>query len=391
MAHTVAGGVIRQGNGRFRGRGDRRALLCRGRRIACPRDLRTVERRVGRGRGREAAALDDIAVEKLLRHLVNEPRRMRVLRAAVQQAALRAGQIQLLLGAGNCHVAQTAFFLHILGVFHCAEAGEQAVLHAGEKHDRELKSLCRVHGHHDNGILVLARLVGVRVKRHVLQKIAERRVFVLFLVINDVGFQFFDVLDAAFLLGAALELKRTDVAALVEQLIVQLGKRNKLAQPAQIFHHFAELFHRRRAARQGRVFGGVTYNVIERHAVFHCELHRGFHRFVADFTRRNIDDAAQAQFVRRVLNNPQVGKHILDLGAGEEIASLVDTVGHARSNERGGDVVRQDVVAVEHGEIAPAAALLDALADSIRNIGGLTLLRVRTVQLDFRAIAVVGP
>lgn len=71
----------------------------------------------------------------------------------------------------------------------------------------------------------------------------------------------------------------------------------------------------------------MTYNVIERHAVFHCELHRGFHRFVTDFTRRDIDDAAQAQFVRRVLNNPQVGKHILDLSAGEEIASLVDTVG----------------------------------------------------------------
>ena len=135
----------------------------------------------------------------------------------------------------------------------------------------------------------------------------------------------------------------------------------------------------------------MAHDVIERDAVLDCGLHCRFDRFIADLARRNVDDAAQAQLIRRILDHPEVGEHIFDLGTGEEVAALVNAVRHARSDEGGGDVVRQHVVAVEYREIAPAAALLDALADSIRNIGGLTLLRVRTVQLDFRAIAVVGP
>ena len=100
-----------------------------------------------------------------------------------------------------------------------------------------------MHGHHDNRVIVLAGLVGVRVQRHVLEKIAERRRFGLILVINNVGFQLFNMLDAVFLLRAALELQRTDVAAFVHQLIVQLGKRDKFPQLAQIFDHLAKLLH----------------------------------------------------------------------------------------------------------------------------------------------------
>ena len=391
MADTVSGCIVGQGNGGLC-RCDRCTRLCRsGGDIACTHDLRTVKRRVGCGRGREAAALDNIAVEQLLRHLVDEAGRVGVLRAAVQQTALGAGEIQLLLRARHSDVAQAALLLHVLLLFHRAEAGEQAVLHAGEEHDRELEALCRVHRHHDDRILVLARLVCIGVKRHVFEEVAKRRIFVLFLVVDDIGLELLDVLDAAFLLCAALELKRTEIAALVEQFIIQLGERNELTQSAQIFDHLTEFLHRRRAARQGRVLRGMAHDVIERDAVLDCGLHRRFDRFIADLARRNVDDAAQAQLIRRILDHPEVGEHILDLGTGEEVAALVNAVRHARSDEGGGDVVRQHVVAVEYREIAPAAALLDALADRVRDIACLTLLTVRAVQLDLRAGAVVGP
>ena len=139
VADTVSGRIIRQGNGGLC-RCDRCTRLCRsGGDITCTHDLRTVKRRVGCGRGREAAALDNIAVEQLLRHLVDEAGGMSVLRAAVQQTALGAGEVQLLLRARHSDIAQTALLLHVLLLFHRAEAGEQAVLHAGEEHDRELE------------------------------------------------------------------------------------------------------------------------------------------------------------------------------------------------------------------------------------------------------------
>ena len=113
---------------------------------------------------------------------------MRILRAAVQQAALRTGEIQLLLRAGDGNVAQAAFLLHVFVLLHCTEAGEQPILHAREEYDREFQTLGGMHGHHDNRVIVLAGLVGIRVQRHVLEKIAERRRFGLVLVIDNVGF-----------------------------------------------------------------------------------------------------------------------------------------------------------------------------------------------------------
>ena len=51
---------------------------------------------------------------------------------------------------------------------------------------------------------------------------------VVFIVYN-VGFQFFDMLDAALLLRAAFGLERGKIDGLVEQLVVQLGEREELA------------------------------------------------------------------------------------------------------------------------------------------------------------------
>ena len=46
-----------------------------------------------------------------------------------------------------------------------------------------------MHRHHDDRILILARLVRVGVKRHVFEEIAKRRIFVLFLVVDDIGLE----------------------------------------------------------------------------------------------------------------------------------------------------------------------------------------------------------
>ena len=170
------------------------------------------------------------------------------------------------------------------------------------------------------------------------------------------------------------------------QFIIQLGERNELTQAAQIFDHLTEFLHRRRAARQGRVPRGMAHDVIERRRRSRLQACIAVSTDLSPILRAgNVDNAAQAQLVRRILDHPKVGEHILDLGAGEEVAALVNAVRHARSDEGGGDVVRQHVVAVENREIAPAAALLDTLADRVRDIAGLTLLTVRAVQLDLRA------
>ena len=210
-------------------------------------------------------------------------------------------------------------------------------------------------------------------------------------VVYDIGFELFDVLDAALLLGAALGLERGAVARFVEQLVIQLGEREEFALPPQVFHHLAELLHRGRAARERGELRGGAHHVVQQHAVFGRKLRGVFDRLVADLARGHIDDAPEAQLVRRVFQHPQIGEHVADLGTGEEVAALVHAVGDAGADERGGDVVREHVVAVQHREIAPPAALLHPHADGVCDVGGLALLTIRAVQADLGAIAVVGP
>ena len=135
----------------------------------------------------------------------------------------------------------------------------------------------------------------------------------------------------------------------------------------------------------------MAYHIIQRRAVLDGKLHGGFDRFIANLAGRRVDNTAQTQLVRRVLDHPQVGEHVLDLGAREEVAALVHAVRNARADECGGDVVRQDVIAVQNGEISPFSALLHALADGVRDVGSLALLAVRAMQTDFRTVTVVGP
>ena len=147
------------------------------------------------------------------------------------------------------------------------------------------------------------------------------------------------MLNAVFLFYTALELQRTDVAAFVHEFIVQFGKRNKFPQLAQIFDHFAELLHRCGTAGQGRVLRGMAYHIIQRRAVLDGKLHGGFDRFIANLAGRRVDDTAQTQLVCRIFNHPQVGEHILNLGAREEVAALVHAVRNACADECGGNVI----------------------------------------------------
>ena len=83
----------------------------------------------------------------------------------------------------------------------------------------------------------------------------------------------------------------------------------------------------------------MAYHIIQRCAVLDGKLHGGFDRFIANLAGRRVDDTAQTQLVRRIFDHPQVGEHVLDLGAREEIAALVHAVRDARTDESGGNVV----------------------------------------------------
>ena len=162
---------------------------------------------------------------------------------------------------------------------------------------------------------------------------------------------------------------------------------------AQIFDHLAELLHCRGTAGTGaELLRGMAYHIVQCRAVLDGKLHGGFDRSIANLAGRRVDDAAQTQLVHRIFDHPQIGEHVLEPSArAKKSRPLAHAVRNACADECGGNVIRQDVIAVQNGEISPFSALLHALADGIGNVGSFAFLAVRAMQTDFRTVTVVGP
>ena len=105
-----------------------------------------------------------------------------------------------------------------------------------------------------------------------------------------------------------------------------------------------------------------------------CQLTDLFNRRHADFTRRLVDNAAQAHVVPRVYDDGQIAVDVLDLLAVKEALAAHNAVRDARAGKVGLDRVRLSVHAVEHGVVLQARALSQMLADDVRNVAGLVLL-----------------
>ena len=70
-----------------------------------------------------------------------------------------------------------------------------------------------------------------------------------------------------------------------------------------------------------------------------------------------IDDTAQAQIVRTVVDEAEIGQHVLDLRAVKEARATDDAIRDAVSLEGIFQRVRLGVHAVEHGVIAVILAV----------------------------------
>ena len=112
---------------------------------------------------------------------------------------------------------------------------------------------------------------------------------------------------------------------------------------------------------------------------------------IADFTRRLVDDAAEADVVPGVGHDGHIGVDVLDLLAVVEALAAHDLVGDAGAGEIAFDGGRLGVHPVEDGVVGQMAARLEVLADDVGDVHGLILLVFGGVDLHLVALAVFGP
>ncbi|MNH22644.1 hypothetical protein D3C79_825080 [compost metagenome] len=87
--------------------------------------------------------------------------------AAVDAAALGITDVELLHGAGHAHVAEAALLLEPARLLGGLLAGEHALLHPDQQHQRELQSLGAVQRHQLHRIGVFVRLILAGLQRRV--------------------------------------------------------------------------------------------------------------------------------------------------------------------------------------------------------------------------------
>ena len=113
--------------------------------------------------------------DQLLGDVANKSRWSIVMIAAVHASRLGIGEIQLLSGPRDAHIAKPAFLLESSRFVHRHLVWEQAIFHSCEKDRLEFQPFSAVHGHHLYRVLMLITLGITRLKRCVGQKGIKNR------------------------------------------------------------------------------------------------------------------------------------------------------------------------------------------------------------------------
>ena len=100
----------------------------------------------------------------------------------------------------------------------------------------------------------------------------------------------------------------------------------------------------------------MAENLIQGHALCRCQYLGLVHRGRADLAGGHVDDAPHPQVVGWVIDDTQIGQHVLDLGTVEELHAANDLVGHAAALEGILQRVGLGVHAVQHRVILPVHA-----------------------------------
>ena len=326
----------------------------------------------------------------------------------------RPGEVEPLAGPGHADVREPALLLELGLVAERAHVREDAVLHAGEEHHRELQALRGVQGHqrdHPGLLLVglVGDLVGVGDQGHPLQEVGEAGGDRAGVDVGGVrgragdgvvgelaghGDELGEVLDPGLVLRVVGGLELGEVAgALQHRLQHHVGPLPRVDHRLQLLDHADEALDRlERAGRDARRLVGPAQRLPEdRPLPLGVRRHAGLGA-VADAPLGDVEHPAERDLVGRVDQHPEVGERVADLAALVEAHPADHLVGLAGADEHLLEHPGLGVGPVEHRHVAgPGDALVGELVDLLGDEPGLVALVVADVPDDLGAVAGLAP
>ena len=213
---------------------------------------------------------------------------------------------------------------------------EDAVLHAGEEHDRELQALGGVQGHQrDDALVLVGDLVGVGDQRDLLEEVGERAVGRGLLELAGHRDELREVLHPGLVLRVGARAQLGEVAGLLEHRLEHRGRTGAgLDQRAQLVHQRGEAVDLgQRPGREPDRLVGPGQRRRERDALALGQRLDAGLGAVADAALGHVEDAPQRHGVVGVGQRPQVGQRVADLPALVEAHAADDLVGQPDPDE----------------------------------------------------------
>ena len=155
--------------------------------------------------------------------------------------------------------------------------------------------------------------------------------------------------------------------------------------------HGGEFLQPRRGGLERRVLPRRAEDGHHRHALLGGQRLHTLDARIADAAGGCIDDAPQPQIVRGIVDEREVGQHILDLSAVKEFHAADNLIRDAVALERVFQRVRLRVHAVEHRVVAPVLAAVEVRHHAGNDKVRLVLLVEHGLDGHLFAAARVGP
>ncbi|RMR60167.1 hypothetical protein ALP84_05238 [Pseudomonas cichorii] len=329
------------------------------------------------------------------RNLANEARHLVVGFAAIQATGFGVSHHQLLHGAGDTDVSQTAFFFQTAGLFQAHLVREQPFFHAHQKHVREFQALGAVQGHELNAVFVLLSLRVASFQRRMAEESCQRGQFFIVFIVLEVARsadQFLKVFHPCLTFFTFFLLVISDQPRLLDDGLGHQVQGHFHDLGREVFDKFHEHVQGTgSAAGQALVGHQLTHRFPHGDVGMAGMLANRLDRLLANAPCGNVDDPLQRGIVATAFQQAQIRHGVLDLGALEESLAAVDAVRNALAQQGFFQHPRLGVGAIQNGNVVTRQAGLQGAFDGFDHVARFVVFVEGGIQVDQIAIAHVGP
>ena len=279
---------------------------------------------------------------------------------SVQGPPPRHAQLQLLLGPRDSDEQQAAFFFQFVRFVATAFVWQDAFFERHDVYDGKLESLGGMQGHERNFVDDRFPAIGVGHERSLFEKRLQAAVFgVLRVKLARRRDQLLHVREPLLIFFVVRSVQPIPVSRIGQHAPRDRFDRFLNRRVQRVVQRDEAVQGRGGALGQALHLAGFASRIEHRDSAPPRMILDPLQRRLADSSRRCIDHAPECRIVSRVIQQVEVGQHVLHLSPLVELVTIDNLVRNASLDEGLLEHPRQGIGAIKDGEVARPPTLVD--------------------------------